>query len=124
MIFFDWQKIKTVTHCNCGQCLRIVEVLAGVRTPTKLDMMILAKLKDQKKLNWLNRPKDFFKANASDNDKCVYLELSSLRNRYIVETTGKNHIPLHFLDLTPFKIRKLKWNNLLQIENDGIYFKY
>lgn len=87
-------------------------------------MIMLSKLVGQKKINWLDKPEEFIHAKASDNDKCLYLELSSLRNRYTVQTTGINKIPLHFLDLTPFALRKLKWNNLLQIETDGIYFKY
>lgn len=125
MILFNWAKIKEYTGGNCEKCLRIVEVLTGVRNATRKDIIILSKLKKAGNMhNWLDMPKELLYANASSNDKCVYIELSTYRNRYKVKETGKNKIPLHFLGLTHFAIDRLKWNNLLIIENDGIYFKY
>ena len=125
MIFYNWEKIKEYTRSDCVSCLKLLRAMTEKQKITRVNIMLLAKLeKAGNKINWLDKPMELLQANASSEEKCIYIELAALRNRYTVVETGINKIPLHYLDLKHFDINKLRWNKLLMIQNDGIYFKY
>ena len=120
---YNWKAIKRISGNDCKKCLTLLRALTyGPRGSSTV--MALAKLKEAGELvNWIDNPKGLFNSKASTNNICVYLELSSMRNMYLTQITG-DYIPVSYLTLTHFTIDKLRWNELLTIEDDKIYFKY
>lgn len=124
MLHFNWEKIKLFCNYDCSLILNILNCLNKGKVPTKKEISVLNKLKGHDRNSFIENLTDLLLDDRSTKEqKCEYLEIASQRNHIDYILHNIDYLPIYYIE-DNYDINKLKRNNLLQITEINIIFKY
>lgn len=122
MIFFNWDQILRLTKYDCNKSLNVLKCISRVKKSSTLENLIILKSYKYPQHNWLNKPVELLMSKATNNEKCVYIDIASKRNYFLYMNKNISYLPTYYLD--DDIVTKLKLNTLLIIEDNKILFNY
>ena len=121
MIFYNYKGITQVAK-SCKHKINLLKFIYKLEHPQTLhDALMFDKFKYIRSENqscWLDNPAEVLNYPIIE-DICVYLHISSLRNRFEVLESGSNSVPTYIVEQF-YNLDKLKWNKLLKVTVDKI----
>lgn len=119
LLRYNWKILYKKTQGDCKQILSVVKALVGLKKPSQKDKKTITEMVKGNLDGWILQPKMLLMHRGStDWEKCIYIELASLRSYEDYVQYGIDTIPLFITDY------KVDTNCLLEIKEDKIYFKY
>lgn len=122
MIMFNWSYLYKYCKKDCNTIIDVLRYLSGIDEITNKTADIVNKIKDEPKDSYvLDCVGLLTDTTATNQEKCIYIYIASKRNYLDYKMANKDWLNLNLISVD---IDKIKYNRLLSIKNDIIYFKY